>query len=80
MATSTKPLVIAISGPTASGKTTLAQALVERFTPTTHVKLISQDNFYLVRHQNWIFCYLKRSRADSNRILLACLVWYISTA
>lgn len=49
MASSSKPVVIAISGPTASGKTTLAQALVERFAPLTHVKLISQDNFYLVR-------------------------------
>lgn len=43
-----KMLVVAITGPTASGKTTLAQALVERLTPLTRVKLISQDNFYLV--------------------------------
>lgn len=44
-----RAFVIAIAGPTASGKTTLATALKERYSNSVPVKLFSLDDFYVVR-------------------------------
>ncbi len=41
-----RPIIIGIAGGTASGKTTIANRLVESFLDETHVTVIRQDDYY----------------------------------
>jgi len=42
-------LVVAIAGPTAAGKSTLVEALKQRYASRLSVFHLSQDDFYIVR-------------------------------